>query len=141
VEGDSSRKGEENKSKDGKKESLKVEATIINEPPEEVNEAADEEPQKEETPKQKGPGEFWRDTDDYYYDSERSLSSEQGMECDPHFFTNKAKRRDEQEKKRLKRRAKLERKRANKEKKLVVEEAKIFGEDDPEAKKPRTDGN
>jgi hypothetical protein len=63
------------------------------------------------------------------------------MDADPHFFTNKAKRRDEQEKKRLKRRAKLERKRANKQKQLVVEEATITGDDDPEVKKPRTDGN
>ena len=63
------------------------------------------------------------------------------MEGDPHFFTNKAKRRDAQDKKHAKRRAKIERQRANKQKKLLVEEAKITGEDDPEAKKPRTDGN
>jgi hypothetical protein len=115
---------------------------VINEPPEEICEAEDEEPQEKEKPEKKdNPGEFWRDTDEYYYDSERSLSSEQGMEGDPHFFTNKAKRRDKQEKKRLKRRAELETKRVNKQKKLVVEEARITGDDDPEVKKPRTEGN
>jgi len=132
-----------NKSKDEKKESLKVEATIIHEPPEEAKAAEEKEPEKEPKwkPNYDSNNEFWRDTDDYYYDSERSLSSEQGMEGDPHFFTNKAKRRDAQDKKHAKRRAKIERQRANKQKKLLVEEAKITGEDDPEAKKPRTDGN
>jgi hypothetical protein len=54
------------KSKDGKKESLKVESTIIIEPPEEVCEAEDEEPQEKEEPEKKeSPGEFWRDTMEY----------------------------------------------------------------------------
>jgi hypothetical protein len=38
----------------------------------------------------------------------------------------------------IKRRAKLERKRENEKKKLVVQEAKIDGDDNSEAKKPRT---
>jgi hypothetical protein len=135
-----------NKSKDEKKESLKVEATIIHEPPEEVNEAEEEVPKEDEKPRKyvlDYSGEFWRDTEDYYYDSDRSLSSGDPayIYSDPHYFMNKAKKRDEQDKKHAKRRTKIERKRANKQKKLLVEEAKITGEENPETKKPRTDGN
>jgi hypothetical protein len=78
--------------------------------------------------------------DGYYYASDRSLSSEQGMSTDPYFFTNMVKRREEEYKIYTKRRAKVKRKRANNQKKLLVQEAKI-GKEDPEAKKPRADGN
>jgi hypothetical protein len=136
------------------KETLKVEATIIKEPPEKVKETLAEDlgAERDEKGYTTPRSEFWRDKECWYeYDSDRSLSSEDmaTMAGNPHFWTNTAKRRDEEWKKKQEeesrkkatKRAKAAEKRANRQtKKLLVQEATI-GKEDPAANKPRTDGN
>ena len=79
--------------------------------------------------------ELWRERGKEGYDSDVSdlTYSEEDLSH---------KEEEEEMKKKAAKRANAAKKRANRQKKkLIVEEAKITGEDDPEAKKPRTDGN